>query len=266
MEKVKKVVIITGGTSGIGLEISKIYKNNGHIVCVLAYDIERDDDAKNLYSCDVTNEMQVKDCIEKIGKKYGKIDVVVNCAGYGLAGALELTPTESAKRQFDTNFFGTYCVNNYAIQFMKENSCIVNLASACALFALPYRGLYCSSKVAVDMYSKCLRMELSPSKIKVISICPGDVKTNFSKNRVKVFKTNERYGDSIQKSIAKAESNQEKRMEPNKVAKKIVKIASKKHTKPMYIIGKKVKFLYFLSKFLPQRVMIKLTNKKYGKK
>lgn len=266
MEREKRVVVITGGTSGIGLEISKIYKNNGDIVCVLAYDISKNDDEKDLYCCDVTNEEQVKRCIEKIGNKYQKIDIVINCAGYGIAGALELTPTENAKKQFDTNFFGTYCINKYAIPFMKEKSCIVNLSSACALFALPYRGLYCSSKVAVDMYSKCLRMELAPSKIKVISICPGDVKTNFSKNRVKVFNTNQRYGDSIQKSIAKAESNQDRRMEPSMVAKRIVKFASKKNPKPMYIIGAKTKFLYFLSRILPQSMMLKFTNKKYGKK
>lgn len=265
----QKIVVITGGTSGIGAELVKIYKNLGHIICVLAKDIVigniQNDTQLNYFECDVTDENMVKRCIEAIGNKFKKIDVVINCAGYGLAGALELTPTNDAKKQFDTNFFGTFLINNYAIKYMPKNSTIVNIASACALFALPYRGLYCASKSAVDMYSKCLSMELAPSKINVISICPGDTKTNFSKNRVKVYQTNQRYGDSITKSIHKVEANQEKRMEPNYVASKIFKFANKKHPKPMYIIGAKYKLLYFANRFLPQSVMLKFTNKMFGK-
>ena len=260
-----KVVVLTGGTSGIGKEIADIYSAKNNIVCVLAKNLESTDTQNNLYACDVTNEQQVKTAIEQIAKKYKKIDIVINCAGYGLAGALELTPTESAKKQFDTNMLGTMIVNNNCIKYMPQNSVIVNISSTCALFALPYRGLYCASKSAVDMYSKCLKMELAPSKIKVISICPGDTKTNFSKNRVKVFETNERYGDRIQKSINKVEANQEKRMSPTYVANKIVKYANKKHPKAMYIIGAKYKFLYFFSKILPQNTMLKIINKMFNK-
>ncbi len=262
--KSQKVVIITGGTSGIGKEIVDIYKSKNEIVCVLAKDA-LSDVANNIYACDVTNEEQVKNAIEQIVKKYKKIDIVVNSAGYGLAGALELTPIESAKKQFDTNMLGTMIVNNSCIKHMPQKSTIINISSTCALFALPYRGLYCASKSAVDMYSKCLKMELASSKINVISICPGDTKTNFSKNRVKVFETNERYGDRIQKSIDKVEGNQEKRMSPTYVANKIVKYASKKHPKPMYIIGAKYKFLYFLSRVLPQSAILKITNKMFNK-
>jgi NAD(P)-dependent dehydrogenase (short-subunit alcohol dehydrogenase family) len=264
----QKVVVITGGTSGIGAEIVKLYKDMGHIVCALSKDVLDDipkNNAVKYFTCDVTNEIQVKNCIELIGAKYKKIDVVINCAGYGLAGALELTPTLDAKKQFDTNFFGGYLINKYAIKFMPKNSTIVHIASACALFALPFRGMYCASKSAIDMYSKCLSMELASSKINVISICPGDVKTNFSKNRVKVYETNERYGTNIEKSLKKVEANQEKRMEPVFVAKKIVKFASKKHPRSMYIIGAKYKFLYFLSKIVPQKIMLKFTNRMFGK-
>ena len=261
----QKVVVITGGTSGIGAELVKLYKSQNHIVCVLAKDIETDNFETNHFYCDVTNEERVKNCIEYVGKKFKKIDVVINCAGYGLAGALELTPTEDAKKQFDVNFFGTLNVNKYAIKFMKQNSAIINIASTCALFSLPYRGLYCASKSAVDMYSKCLSMELAQSKINVISICPGDTKTNFSKNRIKVFKTNERYDQRIAKSIQKVEGNQEKRMEPSFVAKKIFKFANKKRPRPMYIIGAKYKILNFFNKVLPQKLMLKLTNKMFNK-
>ena len=261
----QKIVVITGGTSGIGAELAKIYQAQNHIVCILAHDITEDDFVNNKLYCDVTNEERVKNCIEYIGKKFKRIDVVINCAGYGLAGAIELTPTKDAVKQFDTNFFGTFNINKYAIKYMKEGSTIVNIASTCALFPLPYRGLYCSSKASVDMYSKCLSMELANSKINVISVCPGDTKTNFSKNRVKLFETNKRYGDRITKSIKKVEGNQEKRMEPSFVAKKIFNFANKKRPKPMYIIGFKYKVLNFFNKILPQKLMLKITNKMFNK-
>ena len=259
-----KVVVITGGTSGIGKEIANIYISKNNIVCILAKDAKTDVQ-NNIFECDVTNEQQVKYVIEQIAKKYNKIDIVVNCAGYGLAGALELTSIDDAKKQFETNMIGTMIVNNNCIKFMQQNSVIINISSTCALFALPYRGLYCASKSAVDMYSKCLKMELAPSKINVISICPGDTKTNFSKNRIKIFETNNRYGDRIQKSIQKVEGNQEKRMSPVYVANKIVKYANKKHPKAMYIIGTKYKFLYYLSKILPQNTMLKIINNIFNK-
>lgn len=257
----EKVVVITGGTSGIGKELASIFKANGDIVYVLARNVNE----QNQFAVDVCDENAVMRAIQQIGNRHGKIDVVINSAGYGLAGAMELTSLDDAKKEFDTNFFGTFLVNKYAIPFMKSGSKIVNISSACALFALPYRGLYCASKSAVNMYSESLSMELKKSGIKVVTICPGDVKTNFCSNRIKVFETNERYGDSIQKSLQKVDGNQQKRMSAEYVAKTIYKKINKKSPKNMYIIGKKYKFLYFCGKILPKQLMLHLTNKMFNK-
>ena len=264
--RMQKVVVITGGTSGIGAELVKIYKKSKDVVCVLAKDRPNESNdllIENFYECDISNEESVKNAMNDIGQKHKRIDLLINCAGYGLAGAIELTPSIDAEKQFATNMLGTFFVNKSALPYMKKDSVIVNISSACALFALPYRGFYCSSKSAFDMYSRCLNMELSKSGIKVISVCPGDVKTNFSKNRVKVFATNERYGDRIKKSIQKVEGNQEKRMSPTFVAEKIAKFAEKKSPKPMYIIGAKYKFLYFANRILPQKIMLYFTKKMF---
>ena len=259
-----KTVIITGGTSGIGKVLANLYSKNGDNVFVLARNVEVE--TENLLMCDVCDETQVERAINKIAEKQNHIDIVVNCAGYGLAGALELTPTADAKKQFDTNFFGTFLINKYAIPYMSKGGMIINISSACALFPLPYRGLYSASKSAVNLYSESLNMELAPSGIKVVAICPGDTKTNFVKNRVKVFETNERYGDSIQKSINKVDGNQERRMTAESVAKKIFNISKKSKPKPMYIVGAKYKFLYFLNRIMPKKVMLYFTKKMFGKK
>lgn len=259
-----RIVVITGGSSGIGKEMVEIYKNCGDNVFSLARSIPQND---HEIEVDVTNEQQVKLAIEQIGTKFGKIDILINCAGYGISGALELIPTEEAEKEFDVNMIGAFIVNKYAIKFMKKGSVIIHIASACALFALPFRGLYCASKSALNMYSDSLRMELKPFGIKVVSICPGDVKTNFTKNRVKIAITNERYQDRISNSAHNIDKNQEKRMDATMVAKKIVKIANKKSPKPMYIIGAKYKFLYFASKIFPKRTLLHFTEKMFnGKK
>ena len=259
-----KTVIVTGGTSGIGKMLADVYRKRGDKVFVFARDVEKDTEEE--IKVDVCDEQNVKAAVDYVGKKCKTIDIVVNCAGYGLAGAVELTPLEDAKRQFDTNFFGTFLVDKYAIPYMKKGSVIVNISSACALFALPYRGFYCASKSAVCLFSESLSIELAPSGIKVVSICPGDVKTNFCKNRIKVYETNERYGDNIQKSLQKVDGNQERRMLPEYVAKKIAKISLKKNPKPMYIIGRKYKFLYFLSRVFPKKTMLYFTKRMFGRK
>lgn len=261
----QKIVVITGGTSGIGKDMADYYLGKGETVCVIARNIE--ENKENYYSCDVSCENQVKQTIEAIGNKYGHIDILINNAGFGLSGALELIPREEAKKIFDVNMHGAFMVNKYAIKYMAKNSLILHVASACALFPLPFRGLYCASKSAINMYSDCLRMELKPLGIKVVSICPGDVKTPFTKNRVKIFETNERYGDRIANSAHNIDKNQDKRMDSKIVAKKMVKISYKKNPKPMYIIGGKYKFLYFIKNVFPKRTLLYFIEKMFnGKK
>ena len=113
------------------------------------------------------------------------------------------------------------------------------------------------------MLSYGLRMELKDSKIKVCCICPGDIKTNFSKNRDKSYATNKRYGDKIEKSAKQIEDREPKRMTLNYASKKIYKVCQKKNPKPMYIIGKSYKFLYFLQKIVPLKIILNYIQKHF---
>lgn len=257
----ERVVIITGGDSGIGKQTANLFKQSKDIVYILDKTEKKEE---NYYTCDVSNEHQVKEIICEIGLKHRKIDIVINCAGYGVSGALELIDTKTMEGIFDVNTKGTYIVTKYAIKYMTKGSKIINIASACALFALPYRGLYCASKSAVNMLSLSFNMELKPLGIDVCSICPGDVKTNFTKNRVKIFETNERYGNRIANAAYSIDKNHNKRMDADVVAKAIFKVANKRKVKPMKIVSGKIKFLYFISKFIPLSLFIKLTEKFFG--
>ncbi|MDD3397046.1 MAG: SDR family NAD(P)-dependent oxidoreductase [Clostridia bacterium] len=255
-------VVITGGTSGIGKALTEKFLKQGAKVIILARSVENSCGIK----CDLSNEDEIAKAFKEIEKSYGKIDILINNAGYGISGATELITPAEARKIFDVNFFGTlFCIQN-ALPLMQKGGKIINISSACAFFALPFRTLYCASKSAVSMLSNSIRMELNCAGIQVCAICPGDIKTNFTKNRVKHFDTNIRYGNRIKNATENIDRNEEKRMPLTYASDKIFQIINKPKLKPQYIIGKKYKFLYFLYKIFPLNWFLKSTNKSKGGK
>ncbi|MBQ0017463.1 MAG: SDR family NAD(P)-dependent oxidoreductase [Clostridiales bacterium] len=258
----KRVVVITGATSGLGQALKHKLEQDGDIVYALS--LNNDANESNYIHCDITNEEQIVSALSQVVEKHGKIDILVNNAGYGLFGCTELLPTDEVKRQLYTNFMGMYMMTKHAIPNMSSGAKIVNISSTCALFPLPYRNIYCASKSAVSSFSDCLKMELKPLGIDITSVCPGEIKTPFIKNRVKVFDTNERYGERIKNACGTVENNNDNRMELDYAVGKLHKIVNKKKYKPMYIIGTKYKFLYYVSKFLPKSWYLSIVEKHFG--
>lgn len=255
-------VVITGGTSGMGKALAERFKNRGDTVIVLARTVEDENGIK----CDLSNEDEIKSAFKTITEKFGKVDILINNAGYGISGATELIPSSEARKIFDVNFFGTlFCIQN-VLPLMQKGGKIINISSACAIFPLPFRTLYCASKSAVSMLSHSIRMEVSTAGVQVCAICPGEVKTNFTKNRIKNFETNSRYGNRIKSATDNIDKNESKRMPLSYAVEKIFKIISKTKLKPQYIIGKKYKILYSLFKTFPLNLFVKATNKFKGGK
>lgn len=259
------VIVITGASSGIGFSIYKFFsKDKSNIVCSLSR--SNKNNLQNFFKCDVTSYENVKECLSNIYNKFGKIDVLINNAGVGISGALELTPIEETKKVIDTNFYGTYFCLKEAIKYLNKNGKIINISSVCAFFPLPYRSVYSASKSAVNMLTLGLRMELENAGFQVTTICPGDTKSGFNNNRIKIASTNERYENGVSYSSKKIDKNYNKRMETDYVGCKIFKIINKKKLKPLYIIGCKYKLLYFVSKILPIKVVLNFTNKMFNKR
>ncbi len=246
----KRTIVITGASSGLGKGLLEKFEAKGDTVVDISLD-GRD------FECDVSDHKKLKEVFCEIQEKYGKIDMLITCAGYGISGAIELLDEKDTQKQFDVNFFGTANACKYAIPLLKPHGKIIIIASATALFPLPFKAYYCASKAAVESFAQSLRMELSHTQIQVTSICPGDVKTNFSANRVKIYQTNERYGDSIKRSTEPTEKTESRRMSPEYATKKMMEICEKDKLKPRYIIGKKYKFFNFARKILPKRIMNK---------
>ena len=250
-----KIIVITGATSGIGKKLKELFLLNGDIVISLS---RSETVSKFSYPCDISDSEQIKFAFEQIKQNFGKIDILINNAGYGISGATELITDEQTKKLFDVNFFGALnCIRN-ALPLMNSKSKIFNISSACAIFPLPYRTLYCASKSALDMLSQSIHMELKPYGIDVVSICPGDIKTNFSPNRIKNFQTNEKYLNRIENATNHIDNREHKRMSVEYAGKIIFKICNKKHPKPQYIVGFKYKLFNITSKLLPKSLFNKI--------
>lgn len=256
-----QIVVISGGTSGLGKEVGQIFKNSGNTVVLFGLNANEGE-----FEVDVTNETQVENFFKMVKEKYGKIDLLINCAGYGVSGAAELANFNEIKNLFNVNYFGALKCVQLALPLMKKGSKIVNISSCCALFAMPFRIHYCASKSALSMLSYGLKMELDQAGIEVTAINPGDVKTNFIKNRIKNFETNERYLSRVENAQALVEKNNKKRMSQQYASKKIYKICNKKKLKAMYIIGRKYKLFNFLLKIFPVNLFLKVSNKLFGGK
>lgn len=237
----KRTVVITGATSGIGKGLKEAFEKKGDIVV----DISRNG---RDYKCDVGDEKSLKAVFDDIYLNYGNIDILITCAGYGISGAVELIDEQSAKKEFDVNFFGTSNACKYAIPMMNRKAKIVIISSVAGLFSQPFKAYYCASKAAVNSFAQSLKMELSKTDIEVTSICPGDIKTNFTDNRVKIYETNDRYGKAVELSTKPTDKTEKRRMPLSYALKKMMKIIEKDKFKPQYIVGRQHHFFYFFKR------------------
>lgn len=253
-----KIIVLTGGSSGIGKQLLANFLADGDIV----YCLQRTNphNYANFIECDLGSEVALRAAAAKLKTKIQKIDILLNNAGLGISGAQELLPIKDVRHVVEVDYFAAFILTAELLPLMTAGSKIVNISSACAIFALPFRAVYCSAKAAMNMFSYGLRMELAKSKIDVVTICPGDILTGFTASRIKFSEPSERYGNAAASAANKVDSRESKRMDVIKSGKKIYKIAAFK-TKALYIIGAKYKFLSLCQRLLPTTLFLKLTNK-----
>lgn len=180
------VVLVTGASSGFGRAIASALRQRGHRV----YGTSRNPgtaapDIATLIAMDVDDDASVAAGVARILSDAGRIDAVVNNAGFGYAGALEDTTIEEARRQFETNLFGAHRVCRAVLPHMRERRAghIVNMSSLGGMVTVPFQGMYCASKHALEAYTQALRMEVRPFGIHVAMIEPGDFATGFTAQR-----------------------------------------------------------------------------------
>lgn len=266
----KKVILVTGASSGLGLATANALSAQGHTVYGTSRDIKRIKGASfNPLQMDVTDDASVNAAVENIIKAGGKIDVLINNAGNGITGPLYAMPVEAAKRQFDVNFFGVVRVSSAVLPGMidKKQGLVINIGSLAGLFGLPYQGLYSASKFAIEGYSQSLRMELQNTGVKVTVINPGDFKTDFTGSREKLpFPLpNDQLKKEFEAAVASMEKDEGIGADPGKLAAQICKIVGKSNPSHNYLIGAFGQTIVpTLKAILPGGIFVKLMNDHYG--
>ena len=262
----KKIAVLTGGTSGIGMQTALALKSAGYTVYELSRRAQGVEGLNHLVA-DVTDEAAVKKAVDEIVAREGKIDVLVNNAGFGISGAVEFTKTEDAKRLFDTNFFGMVNMNRAVVPVMREagQGRIVNISSVAGQIPIPFQTYYSAAKAATNSYTMALANELRPYGITVCAVQPGDIKTGFTKAREKTVDGDDVYGGRIGRSVSRMEHDEQTGMDPAVAGKFIANVAMKKKVSPIYTIGASYSFLTFLTRLMSWKTMNKIIGAIYAK-
>lgn len=261
-----KVAIVTGGSGGIGAETVRALKARGCTV----YEFSRHGkDAAGVahIDCDVSDEAQFRAAVQTVLEKEGRVDILINNAGFGISGAAEFTDNAQAKKLLDVNLFGMVNGCRAVIPAMREQGGgrIVNLSSVAAPCAIPFQAWYSVSKSAVLTYSAALANELRPFHIGVTAILPGDIKTGFTAAREKNPVGDDVYGGRIARSVAVMEHDEQNGMSPASAGARIASIALKRTVKPEYSIGFKYQFFVILARLLPARMKNWIIGLMYAK-
>ena len=251
----ESVAMVTGGSSGIGLAAARALRDRGFRVYVLSRHPFTEKGLHHICA-DVSDERQCAEAVQSVLHKEGDLDLLVNCAGFGISGAVEFTELTEAKKQMEVNFFGCVNMTRAALPYMRQrgNGRIVNISSVAAPAAIPFQAYYSASKAAINAWTAALANELRPCGVTVTAVQPGDIKTGFTAAREKSIAGDEAYGGRISKSVAKMERDEQNGMDPAKAGAYIAKIALKKHPKPVYTIGFGYKAICVLLKLLPSRL------------
>ena len=261
----EKIAIVTGGTSGIGLCTAAALHEKGCKVYTFSRR-EFSDPRFTHIRVDVTDPDAAEAAVRRVYEKEGRLDIVVNCAGFGISGAIEFTPAEDAKRQMDVNFFGMVNVNKPALTIMRKQGAgrIVNTSSMAAVFAIPFQAYYSASKAAINSYTCALLNEVKQYGISVCAVQPGDIKTGFTAARKKIEAGDEEYGGRISRSVAKMEKDEQSGLDPQKAGDFIAKVAMKKSVKPFYTIDFISGAECILDRILPKGLAYKIVGSMYN--
>lgn len=258
----QKVIIVTGGSSGIGRAVTSRLRERGCTVYALSRHV--DTEAYNLV-CDVTDEKAVRTCIEKIYAEEKRIDVLINCAGFGISGACEYTDNADAHRQLEVNLFGTVNMVNAVVPHMRGGGRIVNISSVAAVVPIPFQAWYSISKAAINSYSLALANELRRFNIGVCAVMPGDTKTGFTDARKESAVGDDAYAGAIGRSVEKMKQDERGGATPDSVATVVAKAALRKRIRPLYTCGFGNKAVVTIMRLMPSSLANRLIGMLYAR-
>ena len=263
-----KVVIITGGSSGIGKSIGEFLQDKGYTVYGTSRNPEKVQNSKiPLVALDVRDSESIYKAIREVIAKSGRIDVLINNAGVGITGPIEEIPTDEMRNNFETNFFGPIEVMKAVLPQMRsqKSGLIINITSIAGYMGLPYRGIYSASKGALELVTEALRMETKQFGIEITNIAPGDFATNIAAGRyhapvIKGSAYEKVYGNTLAEMNTHVDSGSN----PIEMAQAVYVIINTPKPKIHYKVGAFMqKFSVVLKRALPDKVYEKMLMNHY---
>lgn len=268
----KQTVLITGTSSGIGKATAQYFAQQGWQVAATMRNPEKDQELAKMagirvFKLDVTDSTSIATAFDAVEAAFGKIDVVVNNAGYGVDGVFEAMSDAVIERQFNTNVFGLMRVTREAIQRMRPagGGTIIQIASMGGRLAFPLYSIYHGTKWAVEGFSEALQYELRGLNIKLRLIEPGAIKTEFY-GAGRVFVKPEgtsAYDALVEKGVKLSMETGEKGASPEVVAKAVLKAATATGWKLRYPVGAPAPMLLLLKKLLPESWFFAIVRSNY---
>jgi len=268
----KQTIVITGASSGIGKATAKLFAERGWNVAATMRNPEKESELQTLpnvkvYALDVTNVESVHHAFKQISIDFKQIDVLLNNAGYGLAGPLETATEEKIMDQFNTNLFGIIRTIKAVLPSFRElgHGTIINITSIGGLVGLPFNSIYHATKFGLDGMSESLNYELRPFNIKVKTVAPGGVITDFAGRSLKrTVDGPSIYDESIQKVFASFSKNASNYSTAEQIAEVIYTAATDGSNQIRYVAGEDAKQTYSKWKSMNNEDFFEMINNRYG--
>jgi short-subunit dehydrogenase len=268
------VVLITGCSSGLGRALALEFAKRGHSVFATARRVEDiaylADQGITVLQLDVTNASSISATVQKIWESAGKIDLLINNAGFGLMGPLAEIPLGEVRRQFETNVMAPLALVQAVIPYMVKQGGgrIVNVGSASGVLTTPFSGAYSASKAALHSLSDAMRMEMAPFGIEVITLQPGKIASKFGDTAARILRElvppNSLYSPIIRFMEKRALASQSGATEATEIARQVVCAVTKKKPPRLLRLGKYSWIMPFSKWALPLVLIDRALSKAFG--
>ncbi len=264
----QNVVLVTGGSSGIGRAICTFLSGKGYRVFGPTRNLGKQQQPQSftLLEMDVSKQETITQAVAAVYAQVGRLDILINNAGVGITGPLEETPLEEVHHAFETNLYGPLRVVQAVLPRMRDQGkgFILNITSIAGFMGLPYRGVYSASKGALEVAMEALRMEVKSFGIKVTCLAPGDFATNIAAGRYHVPATPTSPYPAYQKTLEMINEDVDKASDPVLVAEQVYAILQKANPKVHYAVGDFMQKLSLrLKRILPDKLFEKLLLNHY---
>lgn len=261
------VILITGISSGFGMETARLLSQEGHVVYGTVRRNVEPLPGVHYLKVDVRHREAVQNAVQQMVKQEGRIDVLINNAGMGIGGPVEFATEEEIREQMDANFMGLVHFVTAVLPIMRKQGKgkIVALSSIGGVMGLPFQGFYSASKFAIEGYCEALRLEVQQFGIQVVVMRPGDFSTGFTASRKKTVNADAmQVYRSYAESMGKVEHDETGGLKPQVLARKISQIIREKNPRHGYVVASlEQRLSVFLKRVLPARWFAKILSNYY---